>query len=613
MKALFILLICFTITAKTYSQLQGQQLIDSLIVELSHSKADTNKVKLLNEICFDYSAINPNVGISYGTQSLELAKTLDYKVGLIHAHNRIGINYRGTANYPKALEHYFLGLRLAEEINSKNLIAIITGNIGTIYWNLSDYKDALEYYSKALAINQELGIKKSEAANLNNIGEVYRFQSQYSKALEYYAMALKINEDLNRKQNVAMNIGNMGSVYLYQSEFTKAREYLEKGNELYKEVGNNSGLVEGYSSLGLLYLQITKEENLSSLKDIGGGNKLFALHKAKVYTDSAIVIAKEIGQLKYLFEAYQTMSEIYSKLGDYTAALESHKLYATIKDSVFNVEKNNKLTQTQMQYEFDKKEAASNSEQEKKDIQQRIIRNSITAGLIGSLLFLFFMIRQRNNIRKEKLRSDELLLNILPHETAEELKKTGTTKAKYFGTVTVLFTDIIDFTALSEKLGAQDLVNQINYCYSAFDEIITRHNVEKIKTIGDSYMCAAGLPVETTTHAADIVNVAIEIRDFMQRETAKRKAEGKTFFEVRIGCNSGPVVAGIVGIKKFAYDIWGDTVNIASRMETTGEAGKINISGSTYALVKDKFKCEYRGKIDAKNKGMIDMYFADRA
>ncbi len=613
MKALFILLICFTITSKTYSQLQGQQLIDSLIVELSHSKADTNKVKLLNEICFDYSAINPTEGISYGTQSLELAKTLDYKVGLIHAHNRIGINYRGTANYPKALEHYFLGLRLAEEINSKNLIAIITGNIGTIYWNLSDYKDALEYYSKALAINQELGIKKSEAANLNNIGEVYRFQSQYSKALEYYAMALKINEDLNRKQNVAMNIGNMGSVYLYQSEFTKAREYLEKGNELYKEVGNNSGLVEGYSSLGLLYLQITKEENLSSLKDIGGGNKLYALHKAKVYTDSAIVIAKEIGQLKYLFEAYQTMSEIYSKLGDYTAALESHKLYATIKDSVFNVEKNNKLTQTQMQYEFDKKEAASNSEQEKKDIQQRIIRNSITAGLIGSLLFLFFMIRQRNNIRKEKLRSDELLLNILPHETAEELKKTGTTKAKYFGTVTVLFTDIIDFTALSEKLGAQDLVNQINYCYSAFDEIITRHNVEKIKTIGDSYMCAAGLPVETTTHAADIVNVAIEIRDFMQRETAKRKAEGKTFFEVRIGCNSGPVVAGIVGIKKFAYDIWGDTVNIASRMETTGEAGKINISGSTYALVKDKFKCEYRGKIDAKNKGMIDMYFADRA
>lgn len=164
---------------------------------------------------------------------------------------------------------------------------------------------------------------------------------------------------------------------------------------------------------------------------------------------------------------------------------------------------------------------------------------------------------------------------------------------------------------MSENLTAQELVNEINYCYSAFDNIITKHGIEKIKTIGDSYMCAGGLPVANNTNAEATVRAALDIRDFILNEKQKREAEGKLFFEIRIGCNTGPVVAGIVGIKKFAYDIWGDTVNIASRMESSGEPGKVNISGSTYELVKDKFSCTYRGKIEAKNKGMIDMYFVE--
>ncbi len=216
-------------------------------------------------------------------------------------------------------------------------------------------------------------------------------------------------------------------------------------------------------------------------------------------------------------------------------------------------------------------------------------------------------------LREEKKKSDDLLLNILPAETAEELKKSGTTKAKDFSEVTVMFTDFKNFTAMSEKLTAQELVNEINYCYSAFDNIITKHGIEKIKTIGDSYMCAGGLPVANKTNSVDTVTAAIEIRDFMLNEKLKREKEGKPFFEIRIGCNTGPVVAGIVGVKKFAYDIWGDTVNIASRMESSGEAGKINISGSTYELVKDKFTCTHRGKIEAKNKGMIDMYFVNES
>ena len=225
-------------------------------------------------------------------------------------------------------------------------------------------------------------------------------------------------------------------------------------------------------------------------------------------------------------------------------------------------------------------------------------------------LLLFFLI-QRNKISKEKNRSDELLLNILPSEVAIELKNKGAADAKQFNQVTVLFTDFKNFTAVAEKLTAQELVNEINYCYSAFDRIISKYGIEKIKTIGDAYMCAGGIPVPNNTNAIDIVLAALEIRDFMLNEKQKRELSGAAFFEIRIGCHTGHVVAGIVGIKKFAYDIRGDTVNIASRMESSGESGKVNISGITFELVKGRFSCTYRGKVQAKNKGEIDMYFAD--
>jgi class 3 adenylate cyclase len=174
--------------------------------------------------------------------------------------------------------------------------------------------------------------------------------------------------------------------------------------------------------------------------------------------------------------------------------------------------------------------------------------------------------------------------------------------------VTVIFTDFKGFTAIAEKLSAEKLVTEINECFIAFDNIIQKYGIEKIKTIGDAYLAAGGLPTPKETHALDVVNAAREILEFTK--DLKRK-KGDLGFDIRIGIHSGPVVAGIVGVKKFAYDIWGDTVNTASRMESGGEAGKINISEATYHLVKDHFNCVFRGKIHAKGKGEIEMYFID--
>jgi adenylate cyclase len=215
-------------------------------------------------------------------------------------------------------------------------------------------------------------------------------------------------------------------------------------------------------------------------------------------------------------------------------------------------------------------------------------------------------------VTQEKQKYEELLLNILPYEVAQELKEKGKSEARAFESVTVMFTDFKGFTKIAEQMSAAGLVKEIDYCFSEFDKIMQKYGIEKIKTIGDSYMCAGGLPAINNTHATDILNAAIEVRTFMLEYKKEKDAKGEPPFEVRIGINTGPVIAGIVGIKKFAYDIWGDTVNIASRMESSGEPGKINISGATHELVKDKFKCIYRGKIEAKNKGEIDMYFVER-
>ncbi|HOY07927.1 MAG TPA: adenylate/guanylate cyclase domain-containing protein [Saprospiraceae bacterium] len=239
--------------------------------------------------------------------------------------------------------------------------------------------------------------------------------------------------------------------------------------------------------------------------------------------------------------------------------------------------------------------------------------------LAGGSLFSFVRARthakvleEKNKIiREEQQRSENLLLNILPSLVAEELKKKGHTNARLFEDVSVLFADFVGFSKIAELLGPQELVSELDTCFRAFDQIIANYNLEKIKTIGDCYMCAGGLPNGGGAQLSDMVRAARDMQKWLHIYNTERIKTGKPRFEARIGIHRGPVVAGVVGSKKFAFDIWGDTVNIAARIEQAGEGGKINISGEAYELIRDSFPCTYRGKIAAKNKGEIDMYFVD--
>ncbi len=219
------------------------------------------------------------------------------------------------------------------------------------------------------------------------------------------------------------------------------------------------------------------------------------------------------------------------------------------------------------------------------------------------------VVDRTREIAEEKQKSDNLLLNILPEETATELKNQGFATTRSYDEVSVLFTDFVSFSSISESMTPEDLVREIDECFSAFDDILEKEGVEKIKTIGDAYMCASGLNHTAGNPEIRIVRVGIAIRDFMAEHNKIRLENGLPHFEIRIGIHTGPVVAGVVGKKKFAYDIWGDTVNTASRMESHSLPGELNISASTYSMIKERFICEYRGMIEAKNKGELAMYF----
>lgn len=213
------------------------------------------------------------------------------------------------------------------------------------------------------------------------------------------------------------------------------------------------------------------------------------------------------------------------------------------------------------------------------------------------------------NLKKEQERSQALLLNILPQDIAEELKLRGKAEPTDYAQVTVLFTDFVGFTRISEKLSPRELIDELDRCFSYFDQVTEKYRLEKLKTIGDSFMCAGGLPTTNKTHAIDCCLAALEIQAFMNQMKDIKHQQGFDYWELRLGMSTGPLIAGVVGHKKFAFDVWGDTVNTASRMESSGTAGFINISSSTYEKIKYLFRCEYRGKVKAKNKGEIDMYY----
>lgn len=416
------------------------------------------------------------------------------------------------------------------------------------------------------------------------------------------------------------------------------KEALKKADEALKEA-EKSGSASELAQANYLYGQIYQKHN----------NPI----KANRYYTDALKWAKAAGDTRMQMDCHLRLAELNDNVVKYATAIEHYKAFSELyqqelknknrrlthslgqasekvetqegmiqdlkQDSLVKEKEIDSLSTQFLMAQLRTKDLEIVNEQAKLKIREAENRQNVIIAIATILalaaffiLFAFFQ-KQRSNRRlsEEKAKSDSLLLNILPSKVAEELKDSGTTTPRHYKLATVLFTDFKGFTSMAERMPPKDLVDEIDLCFKAFDQIVGKYEIEKIKTIGDAYLCVSGLPNQNPNHVNNILQAAIELQDFMKDLAAKRQQEGKEYFEMRVGVHCGPLIAGVVGSTKFAYDIWGDTVNTAARMEQSCEPGRINVSQSVVDLAGDFFDFTYRGEIEAKNKGQMAMYFLD--
>jgi len=496
------------------------------------------------------------------------------------------------------------------------------------------------------------------------IAESYHLIKQTGLMVRYYERAIYTAEKNNDKLLEARSHEKLGDKYKMPDYFTKKNSEYQEAEQLYNEINDfeKEGNVlrkivkitheeRDYENLiptaeTLLSkpdtFQITRQDriNLSTVL-MEAHTKQGSQEKVKVYErmweqarskkedprDKKRELAEAM-QIDPLLLSERELEFLRTQKRELTLDIDSQKYVIErqgLELQLKNLDLKMKETKGEKQKAEAEKQQAIAKEQKAEAEAQKARNGQYLIGLIGGgivlLLSVIAFVQKFNSNRKlnsknkeielERQKSDTLLLNILPEETAQELKETGHAQPQSYDLVTVMFTDFKGFTQISEKLTPENLVKKLEYYFTEFDKICDKYDLEKIKTIGDAYMCAGGIPVSNTSNPKDAVLAGLEMQQFMKEWKEQQEKLGEPTFELRLGIHTGSVVAGVIGKNKFAYDIWGDAVNLAARMESSGKVGKVNISETTYNHVKDDFECEHRGKITAKNKGEIDMYFVE--
>lgn len=635
-KRIFLFIVPIFLTLQAAAQ---SSVADSLRKVLSVSKNDTNKLNTLLALSRHSLNLVPETALMYAKDAYMLAVDLRSTRGRALSLKSIGMVYYNQSKYLETLDYWIQSLNAFDSSKDKAGIANMLSNIGAVYSNQTEDDKALEYYFKALPYAEELNDKLRMATLYINIGNVYYHNpANHYKALASFRKALPIAEELDDNNTFGSACTNIGEYFLDRNLFDSALFYFQKSKRAFD---NTEDEAYGLNNLGRLYTKKGNYEEAFRYLKAGfdtaqkTGNMLY-MTQSFLYTGDAYykkedykkAIATYDSAVRYSLEnssanvelrnAYLGLSLSYAKVKDFENAYKYDTLLANVKDTLYNTELYKKITNFQTSFDLYKKQG-ENLVQESNLKRQKTVKNALIAGLALVTIIIFIIYRDyRNKIKTNKLLDSQkaeiehLLLNILPAEVAQELQKTGTATPKYYDKATVLFTDFKSFSKLADDMTPQDVVYELNTCFMAFDDIIARYELEKIKTIGDSYMCAGGIPTPDDDHVIRIIKASIEIQHWMQKRNEAREEQGLPAWEIRIGINTGPIVAGVVGRKKYAYDIWGSAVNVASRMESNGEPGRVNISAATHELVKHKFACTYRGKIFAKNIGEIDMFFVDR-
>ncbi|MEZ5015693.1 MAG: adenylate/guanylate cyclase domain-containing protein [Flavipsychrobacter sp.] len=651
---LSLLFCCFFFEASA-EQNKGRVYADSVLNELGKVEGDTLKLLLYETLAGEFNDLNMDSALLFGQLYLQQAQKMKWVDFTAYAYQSIGFTNALLTMYDTALAYYnkaykiykqkgdslgladvylnmsrtyaadnqlskgllyaFKTLSIYEQYDelAPNLISIYT-EVADMYSGADEEDKAMIYYRKALVLSEKEADDYEAAYLLLSLGSQYLKLEKVDSALYYSEKAKLLFEKINNDFNRAYALDNIAEVYLLKGMYKEALANFEESGVFFRSTNDRAVIAVNLYNIGKVYLHVAEDTtgypiDAKVFAKNRRGNYTVAIKKLEQAKD---IYTKELNRTLELVDINKLLSVAYEGIGMPSRALSLYKEYLVIDDSIKKQNESKKVAELDAQRKLSLKDKELEL-QRLLIVKKRNERGFLVGGillLLGGLLIVFKSYRERGKINKqlaiEKNKSEELLLNILPEEVASELKEKGSADAMYFDEVTVLFTDFVNFTEAGERMTSQELVDELHACFKAFDEIAEKYDIEKIKTIGDAYLAVCGLPTANKLHAENIVKTAQEIRDFM----LKRRSEiGNKTFEIRIGVHTGEVVAGIVGVKKFAYDIWGDTVNTAARMEHYSEPGKINISQSTYELVRDKFACLYRGELEAKHKGKLKMYF----
>ncbi|MFN0050303.1 MAG: adenylate/guanylate cyclase domain-containing protein [Cytophagales bacterium] len=603
--------------------------IDKYTDSLKYEKTDAGKVDRLNVISKYYYAFDIDKSLNYVNQAYLLADKINYTKGLARALDIKSIVFDEIGELNKALEFKYKSIEKYKKINDFDGLCSAYNNLGVIFFRQSEYKKAIEHYLESLSLADEHNLVLMQAVTRLNIGEVYLMEGELNKAMDLEEQSLAISQERNFEAEMGYAKGILGKIYIEKGYYVLASSQIKEAIKYFWNTNENTGIAEYSIEMARIHLRMNNPDSaISSLKQ-------------------SIFISELLNAKIWKLKAYSQLANVYEMKKMFKQAYEYERISNLLSDSIYNEANALKSAQMKILFETENKESQIKlliKEREKQelqlDIQKKLTYISIFAIVVISILaFTLFrnnkkrakinrQLRQKNSevvsqrnkldelhtekkqindqleksyseLEVEKNKSEKLLLNILPETVANEIKRYGKAQPMYYNQVSILFADFVNFTKYASENDPNSITNALEDFFSHFDDICERHNLEKIKTIGDCYMAAGGLPIANDTNPSDTIKAALEILEYVKTQK----------WQVRIGIHTGPVVAGVIGKKKFAYDIWGDSVNIASRIQTASEVNQINISGATYSHIKDITDCEYRGKVIIKNRGEIEMYF----
>ena len=624
------------------SLIHSQDSLKQLLLTDIH---DTSKIDVLDQLSQLYRGIDLDTCIFYADEAIELAGQINDLERQAFMQKNAGIGYYYKGDFVKVLEYWEASLATFENINHLTGISNLQSNIGAVYNSTGDYDQAIEYHLKSLRIAEKNEDDFRKATALQNIGAVYSNMEEFSKSEKYYRQALELCESIDYQACIGIVTMNLSEVYREKKEFIKAAEQINIAKEIFEKLKNPSlpeamiasaylsnerndyenAIAESKKALKLAYESDGKQFIQRALTTMGQGYNGMNDNKNAIKAfEESLREGKGLGVSVDLQASYEGLKKAYAQSGQYRKALQAQDSLIAVNKQLYDIEKNANISNLQLEFNLEKRDneiALLNADNEIKTQQiarANLLRNFFIAAaalmllIIGGVVYQYRYVTKTNRIiTQERNKSDGLLKNILPPETAEELKRNGVVKPKKIDFTTVLFTDFVGFTKESSQRSPETIVSSIDYYFKEFDKIVAKNSLEKIKTIGDAYMCAGGLHHEDTDHSQTTFNTVMAAKDMIEftKATAENPPEGIVPFQVRIGIDSGPVVAGVVGQTKFQYDIWGDTVNVASRMETNSEPNRVNVSENIYDILKSKREFVYRGELDVKNKGKMKMYY----